>query len=106
MNKLHPVVINNPGKRSLSYRARDLAITALTLAVWLALIAKTIISIVSSDVWILTIATSLLPRVIALGFILTFLSFHCWAIYKRYLYHRRQKDRLGLHASRQSDAMA
>lgn len=106
MNKLHPVVINNPGKRSLSYRARDLSITALTLAVWLTLIVKMAISIVSSDVWIMTVATSLLPRVIVLGFILTFLSFHCWAIYKRYLYHRRQVCKPDLLATRQSDAMA
>ncbi|MCE8004815.1 hypothetical protein [Billgrantia ethanolica] len=106
MNKLHPVVINNPGKRSLSYRARDLSITALTLAVWLTLIVKTTLSIISSDVWIMTIATSWMPRLIVLGFVLTFLSFHCWAIYKRYLYHRRQVRKPDLHAARQSDAMA
>ncbi|MFQ3788651.1 hypothetical protein [Halomonas sp. A29] len=90
MNKLLPVVISNPGKKSLVYKARDWLMAALTFSLWMGLFFKFYLFIFEENALAVSMITATLAKLVVLGFLVTFLVFHCWAIYNRYLYNQRK----------------
>ncbi|MCE8018643.1 hypothetical protein HOP51_00725 [Halomonas sp. MCCC 1A11036] len=88
MNKLAPVVIHNPTKKSLVYKARDGLMVALTFFLWAGLFFKFYLTIFEGEMLALSMITVTLAKLIVVGFFVTFLIFHCWAIYNRYLYNQ------------------
>lgn len=90
-NKLVPIIIDNPSQRGWGYRIRDLLFTAATLILWLLVLARLYTFFVIEEAILEQLYGSLMIKVVAMGFVVTFLAFHCWAVYNQYLYTRITK---------------
>lgn len=88
-NKLQSVVIVNSKNKSPVYKVRDWVMALLTFCIWGALAAKIFLVIGNGNIFMLGLLTINIMKLVSISFLLTFLSFHCWATYKLYLYNSR-----------------
>lgn len=85
-NKLVPVIINNPGQKSWGYRFRDIIITLATLILWLLVMSRLYMFFIVEEAILEKLYSSVMIKVVLVGFVVTFLTFHLWAVYNRFLY--------------------
>ncbi|MGP8290663.1 hypothetical protein [Vreelandella zhanjiangensis] len=85
-NKLVPIIIDNPCQKGLGYRIRDVIITTATLILWLLVLARLYTFFIIEEAILEQLYGSLMIKVVAVSFIVTFLTFHCWAVYNQFLY--------------------
>lgn len=93
-NKLVPVIIDNPCQKGWGYRVRDTIITLATLALWVLVVAKMYLFFFVEEEILGQLYDSIMIKVILIGFVVTFLTFHCWAVYNQFLYTRLLKRQL------------
>ncbi|RUR26048.1 hypothetical protein ELY33_17390 [Vreelandella andesensis] len=93
-NKLVPVIINNPCQKSWDYRIRDFLITLATLALWGLVAAKLYMFFIVEEAIIEQLIGSVMIKIVLIGFLVTFLTFHCWAVYNKYLHTSYVKRQL------------
>lgn len=85
-NKLVPIIIDNPCQKGWGYRIRDITITLVTLILWLLVLARLYTFFIIEEAILEQLYGSLMLKVVAVSFVVTFLTFHCWAVYNQYLY--------------------
>lgn len=85
-NKLMSVVIENPYQKSWGYRSRDALITLTSLGLWGLVLAKLYLFFILGDAVLTHLAESMMLKIVLIGFVVTFLTFHCWAVYNQYRY--------------------
>ncbi|MGO1430763.1 MAG: hypothetical protein ACTHV3_05815 [Halomonas sp.] len=85
-NKLVSVIINNPGQKSWGYRFRDIIITLATLILWLLVMSRLYMFFIVEEAILEKLYSSVMIKVVLVGFVVTFLTFHLWAVYNRFLY--------------------
>ncbi|PRY63945.1 hypothetical protein B0H98_10790 [Vreelandella songnenensis] len=85
-NKLVPIIINNPCQKGWGYRTRDAVITLATLILWVLVMSRLYVFFVMEEAVLEQLCGSFMIKAVGIGFILTFFTFHCWAVYNRYLY--------------------
>lgn len=85
-NKLVPIIIDNPCQKGWGYRIRDITITLATLILWLLVLARLYTFFIIEEAILEQLYGSLMIKVVAISFVVTFLTFHCWAVYNQYLY--------------------
>ncbi|UYG01361.1 MULTISPECIES: PgaD family protein [unclassified Halomonas] len=85
-NKLMPVIIDNPCQKCWQYRTRDTVMALATLGLWLVVLSRLHTFYTVEDAIIEQLYSSTMLQLLAAGFIVTFLTFHLWAVYNRYLY--------------------
>ncbi|RCV90608.1 hypothetical protein [Billgrantia montanilacus] len=90
-NKLATVIIENPRQIGWGYRIRDTLITLATLTLWALLLTRLYAFFTEEGAFLEQIYSLVMLRVVIVGFIVTFLIFHCWAIYNRHIYTRNLK---------------
>ncbi len=93
-NKLTSVIIENPYQKSWGYRSRDALITLSSLGLWGLVFAKLYLFFVLGDAVVKHLADSMMLKVVLVGFVVTFLTFHCWAVYNQHRYTRYLKRQL------------
>ena len=93
-NKLVPVIIDNPCQKGLGYRVRDTIITLATLALWVLVVVKMYMFFFVEEEILGQLYDSVMIKVVLIGFVVTFLTFHCWAVYNQFLYTRLLKRQL------------
>ncbi|MBZ9566752.1 hypothetical protein [Modicisalibacter tunisiensis] len=90
-HELGSMIIDNPGRRSLSYRLRDTALVMATLGLW-GLFALQIWSTLASSEFLIEQAYALaVLKLTALDFVGVFFLLHSWVIYERLLFRWRQR---------------
>ncbi|MCB8890320.1 hypothetical protein [Vreelandella malpeensis] len=85
-NKLTHVIIDNACRKGWQYRARDGVMALVTLALWLMVLSRLHAFYAVEDAILAQLMHSTMLQLLVAGFIVTFLTFHAWAIYNRYLY--------------------
>nr|WP_298059500.1 hypothetical protein [uncultured Halomonas sp.] len=93
-NKLMPVIIDNPCQKGWGYRTRDILITLATLALWGLVVARLYMFFFVEEAFIEQLVGSMMIKIVLVGFLVTFLTFHCWAVYNKYLYTSYLKRQL------------
>lgn len=93
-NKLVPVIIDNPCHKGWGYRSRDTLITLATLALWVLVIARLYMFFIVEEAILEQLYASVMIKIVMVGFIVTFLTFHCWAVYNKHLYTNYLKHQL------------
>jgi|TARA_A100001518_G_C1190188_1_gene36024 hypothetical protein len=93
-NKLVSVIIDNPYQKSWGYRSRDTLITLATLILWGLVMAKVYMFFIVGEAFLEQLYSSVMIKLVSVGFVLTFLTFHCWAVYNQYLYTSYLKRQL------------
>ncbi|MDQ7731068.1 hypothetical protein QT231_00030 [Halomonas sp. SpR1] len=93
-NKLMPVIIDNPCQKSWGYRSRDTLITLATLTLWILVMARLYMFFIMEEAFLEQLYASIMIKIVLAGFIITFLIFHCWAVYNKYLYTNYLKRQL------------
>ncbi|WGI23829.1 hypothetical protein QEN58_10760 [Halomonas alkaliantarctica] len=93
-NKLMPVIIDNPCQKGWGYRSRDTLITLATLALWILVMTRTYTFFIVEEAILEQLIGSIMLKIVLVGFVVTFLTFHCWAVYNKYLYTRYVKRQL------------
>lgn len=93
-NKLVPVIIDNPCQKSWGYRTRDILITLATLVLWMLVITRMYMFFIVEEAIVEQLYSSVMIKVVLIGFVVTFLTFHFWAVYNRYLYTSYLKRQL------------
>ncbi len=93
-NKLVPIIINNPCQKGWGYRTRDALITFATLALWILVLARLYTFFIIEEAVLEQLYGSLMIKIVGVGFVVTFLTFHCWAVYNQYLYTSYLKRQL------------
>ncbi|MCP1314359.1 MULTISPECIES: hypothetical protein [unclassified Halomonas] len=92
-NKLTPVIIDNACRKGWQYRARDSVMALITLALWLMVLSRLHAFYAVEDAILAQLLNSAMLQLLVAGFVVTFLTFHAWAIYNRYLYLSLERDR-------------
>lgn len=85
-NKLVPVIIDNPGRKSWGYRTRDIIITLATLTLWLLVMSRLYMFFIVEEAILEKLYSSVMIKLVLIGFVVTFLTFHFWVVYNRFLY--------------------
>lgn len=85
-NKLTPVIIDNACRRGWQYRARDSVMALITLALWLMVLSRLHAFYAVEDALMEQLVDSVMLKILLMGFGVTFLTFHVWAMYNRHLY--------------------
>ncbi|OWV28322.1 MULTISPECIES: hypothetical protein [Halomonas] len=93
-NKLMPVIIDNPCQKSWGYRSRDTLITLATLALWVLVMARLYMFFIVEEAILEQLYASIMIKIVLVGFLVTFLTFHCWAVYNKHLYTNYLKRQL------------
>ncbi|CAM0554076.1 hypothetical protein EHLJMEHL_04174 [Vreelandella titanicae] len=93
-NKLVPVIIDNPCQKGWGYRSRDTLITLATLALWVLVMTRMYMFFIVEEAILEQLVGSVMIKVVLVGFLVTFLTFHCWAVYNKYLYTSYLKRQL------------
>lgn len=93
-NKLVPVIIDNPCQKGWGYRSRDTLITLATLALWVLVMTRMYMFFIVEEAILEQLVGSVMIKVVLVGFLVTFLIFHCWAVYNKYLYTSYLKRQL------------
>ncbi|MGO2391192.1 MAG: hypothetical protein ACTH69_03770 [Halomonas sp.] len=93
-NKLVPVIIDNPCQKGWGYRVRDTIITLATLALWVLVVVKMYMFFFVEEEILGKLYDSVMIKMVLIGFVVTFLTFHCWAVYNQFLYTRLLKRQL------------
>ncbi|NVF14790.1 hypothetical protein [Vreelandella maris] len=93
-NKLVPVIIDNPCQKGWGYRTRDILITLATLVLWMLVITRMYMFFIVEEAIVEQLYSSVMIKVVLIGFVVTFLTFHFWAVYNRYLYTSYLKRQL------------
>ncbi|WP_447556139.1 hypothetical protein [Vreelandella sp. EE22] len=93
-NKLMPVIIDNPCQKCWQYRTRDTVMALATLALWLMVLSRLHAFYAVEEALIEQLYSSTMLKVLLVGFVATFLTFHLWAVYNRYLYTSVLKHQL------------
>ncbi len=94
-NKLMPVIIDNPCQKSWGYRSRDTLITLATLALWVLVMARLYMFFIVEEAILEQLYASIMIKIVLVGFIVTFLTFHCWSVYNKHLHTSYLKSQLG-----------
>ena len=87
-NKLSSVIIKNPGSKTLFYKIRDNVLFLITIYIWWTILLH-LYFILSGEGSLLSnfLYTSMLLKLFFIGFLVSFLGFHCWATYNIRLHH-------------------
>ncbi|KPQ24518.1 hypothetical protein [Halomonas sp. HL-93] len=85
-NKLVPVIIARPNQKGWGYRSRDSLFALAAFALWTLVMAKLFLFFIIDDAALEHLYESIMIKVVLVGFIVTFLTFHCWALYNKRLY--------------------
>lgn len=93
-NKLVPVIIDNPCQKGWDYRTRDILITLATLALWGLVVARLYMFFIVEEAIIEQLIGSVMIKIVLVGFLVTFLTFHCWSVYNKYLHTSYVKHQL------------
>jgi len=93
-NKLMPVIIDNPCQKGWGYRSRDTLITLVTLVLWALVMTRMYMFFIVEEALLEQLVGSVMIKVVLVGFLITFLTFHCWAVYNKYLYTSYLKRQL------------
>ena len=93
-NKLVPVIIDNPCQKGWGYRSRDILITLATLALWILVMTRMYMFFIVEEAILDQLVGSVMIKVVLIGFLVTFLTFHLWAVYNKYLYTSYLKRQL------------
>ncbi|MBF59780.1 hypothetical protein [Halomonas sp. FeN2] len=93
-NKLMPVIIDNPCQKSWGYRSRDTLITLVTLVLWALVMTRMYLFFIVEEAILEQLVGSVMIKLVLVGFLVTFLTFHCWAVYNKYLYTSYLKRQL------------
>lgn len=93
-NKLVPVIIDNPCQKGWGYRSRDTLITLATLALWVLVMTRMYMFFIVEEAILEQLAASVMIKVVLIGFLVTFLTFHFWSVYNKYLYTSYLKRQL------------
>ncbi|HSP30552.1 MAG TPA: hypothetical protein VLO13_00820 [Halomonas sp.] len=93
-NKLMPVIIDNPSQKGWGYRTRDTIMTLATLVLWILVITRLYMFFIVEEAILEKLYSSVMIKVVLVGFVVTFLTFHCWAVYNKYLYTSYLKRQL------------
>lgn len=93
-NKLVPVIIDNPCQKGWDYRTRDMLITLTTLALWGLVVARLYMFFIVEEAIIEQLIGSVMIKIVLVGFLVTFLTFHCWSVYNKYLHTSYVKRQL------------
>ncbi|MDQ7729953.1 hypothetical protein [Halomonas sp. SpR8] len=93
-NKLVPVIIDNPSHKSWGYRTRDILITLATLVLWLLVMSRLYMFFIAEEAVLEKLYSSVMIKVVLVGFVVTFLMFHFWAVYNRFLYTSHLKRQM------------
>ncbi len=93
-NKLMPVIIDNPCQKSWGYRSRDTLITLVTLVLWALVMSRMYLFFIVEEAILEQLVGSVMIKLVLVGFLVTFLTFHCWAVYNKYLYTSYLKRQL------------
>ncbi|MCL5425711.1 hypothetical protein ACQKE4_10555 [Halomonas sp. NPDC076908] len=93
-NKLVPIIIDNPCQKGWGYRTRDTIITLATLALWVLVVAKMYMFFFIEEAILEQLYSSIMIKIVLIGFVVTFLTFHLWAVYNQFLYTRYLKRQL------------
>lgn len=93
-NKLVPVIIDNPCQKGWGYRTRDILITLATLVLWMLVMTRMYMFFIMEEAIVEQLYSSVMIKVVLIGFVVTFLTFHFWAVYNRYLYTSYLKRQL------------
>lgn len=90
-NKLVPVIIAKSGQKGWGYRSRDGLIALAAFTLWTLVMARLYMFFIVDDAALEHLYGSIMIKVVLVGFAVTFLLFHCWALYNRHLYTRYLK---------------
>lgn len=93
-NKLMPVIIDNPCHKSWGYRSRDTLITLATLTLWILVMARLYMFFIVEEAILEQLYASIMIKIVLVGFIVTFLTFHFWSVYNKHLYTNYLKRQL------------
>lgn len=93
-NKLMPVIIDNPCQKGWGYRSRDTLITLATLALWILVMSRMYMFFIVEEAILEQLVGSVMLKIVLVGFVVTFLTFHCWSVYNKYLYTSYLKRQL------------
>lgn len=93
-NKLMPVIIDNPCQKGWGYRSRDTLITLATLTLWILVMTRTYMFFIVEEAILEQLIGSVMIKIVLVGFLVTFLTFHCWAVYNKYRYTSYLKQQL------------
>ena len=94
-NKLMPVIIDNPCHKSWGYRSRDTLIALATLTLWLLVITKLYMFFIMEEAFLEQLYASIMIKIGLVGFVVTFLTFHCWSVYNKHLHTSYLKSQPG-----------
>ena len=94
-NKLAHVIIENPCQKSWGYRSRDTLIALATLILWLLVITKLYMFFIMEEAFLEQLYASIMIKIVLVGFLVTFLTFHCWSVYNKHLHTSYLKSQLG-----------
>ncbi|UBR52181.1 hypothetical protein KF947_21555 [Halomonas sp. FeN2] len=89
-----PVIIDNPCQKSWGYRSRDTLITLVTLVLWALVMTRMYLFFIVEEAILEQLVGSVMIKLVLVGFLVTFLTFHCWAVYNKYLYTSYLKRQL------------
>ncbi|MBS3667734.1 hypothetical protein KGA68_07330 [Halomonas boliviensis] len=89
-----PVIIDNPCQKSWGYRSRDTLITLATLALWVLVMARLYMFFIVEEAILEQLYASIMIKIVLMGFLVTFLTFHCWSVYNKHLYTNYLKRQL------------
>ncbi|EHJ91970.1 hypothetical protein KUC_3530 [Vreelandella boliviensis LC1] len=89
-----PVIIDNPCQKGWGYRSRDTLITLATLALWILVMTRMYMFFIVEEAILEQLIGSVMLKIVLVGFVVTFLMFHCWAVYNKYLYTSYLKRQL------------
>ncbi|MFG6667406.1 hypothetical protein ACGK9R_09890 [Halomonas sp. HNIBRBA4712] len=85
-NKLTPVIIDNPCQKCWQYRTRDTLMALVTLGLWLLVLSRLYDFYAVEEALLERLYSATMLQLLVAGFIATFLAFHLWAMYNRYLH--------------------
>jgi len=90
-HELGSMIIDNPQRRSLSYRLRDTALVMATLGLWGLFALQGWTALASSEILIEQAYALAVLKLTALDFLGVFFLLHSWVIYERLLFRWRQR---------------
>src|SRR5690554_6389254 len=86
-NELSTVVINNSANKNFLYKIRDGVILLFTFYIWWVVLLNLYLGLMSDGPQLDNLLSTFIFKIFFSGFIVSFLGFHCWAIYNIHRYH-------------------
>lgn len=85
-NELISIIIKNPGNKNFLYKTRDGLLFIITTYIWGAILINLYL-VMLGGLQLDNFLSDIILKIFASGFIISFLFFHCWAIYNIHRYH-------------------